>query len=405
MRSHPPDSQEHKGARRTLLLRNLPLVKSIVMKVMNSGAGGSTTTASPSSSTSSPSAASGASRTGGWALTRDDLVHEGTIGLAEAIDRYDLKYAADVEGDGTGKPTSGAARLGTYATFWIRARVLRAIRSREHALFRFPERVSQACNRLVGAAAELGLTWDEVAVLADYDVLSAKQEKLRVLLKDRAGIETESLFREAVRVRSMRRSGPAGLEESWMSPRASSTVGEDEDMLRTFMQGAGQSEHIRETLSKFLVPREVEVLSLRYGLVATAAEDEAGEEEVATLSQRGIRDYQAEAEADLFGPGGVLAHYSETPRASSSAFKAKASAATTSAVGAATPRNVMNAPSAPILPRIARGPSALLPFKEVGRRLSFSGEYCRRTCAAALEKLTRAAEEGRLAESDFLLGW
>jgi hypothetical protein len=34
-----------------------------------------------------------------------------------------------------------------------------------------------------------------------------------------------------------------------------------------------------------------------------------------------------------------------------------------------------------------------------------AGEYCRRTCSVALSKLSRAVEEGRLAESDFLLGW
>jgi hypothetical protein len=49
--------------------------------------------------------------------------------------------------------------------------------------------------------------------------------------------------------------------------------------------------------------------------------------------------------------------------------------------------------------------NSLLPFKEVGKRMKFSGEYCRRTCSVALSKLSRAVEEGRLAESDFLLGW
>ena len=129
------------------------------------------------------------------------------------------------------------------------------------------------------------------------------------------------------------------------------------------------------------MPREVEVLSLRYGL---GVEEE--EEEVARGDGRVFRDYQAEAEEDLFGPGGILSHYSETPNE----------------VGIAA---VADTAASPVSKKRARPAPALLPFKEIGRRMEFSGEYCRRTCAGALEKLTRAAEEGRLAESDFLLGW
>ena len=102
------------------------------------------------------------------------LLHEGTIGLAEAIDRYDMAYAQDLK-DCTG-PTQASsspsspiipkgARLGTYATYWIRARIVRAIQSREHA-FRFPEHALQASHRLVRAAQDMGLKWDVVAELA-----------------------------------------------------------------------------------------------------------------------------------------------------------------------------------------------------------------------------------------------
>ena len=109
------------------------------------------------------------------ALTRDDLLHQGTtIGLAEAIDRYDMAYAQDLK-DCTG-PTQASsspsspiipkgARLGTYATYWIRTRIVRAIQSREHA-FCFPEHTLQASHRLVRAAKDMGLKWDVVAELA-----------------------------------------------------------------------------------------------------------------------------------------------------------------------------------------------------------------------------------------------
>ena len=348
----------------------------------------------------------------------EDLLHEGTIGLAEAIDRYDLSYApSEEEEEGGGAVRGGGvARLGTYATYWIRARVLRAMQRGEHSLLRFPEHAVQASHRLVKAARDMGLAWEDVAMLAEgqpHDVnkfhdtdgvadvkvaLNSPmsdviiQTKLREQLRTAAGISTDGLFRDAVRVRAMSRAGSTELE-SWMFHPPTTTLSDcaysatdgiamDDDLL-------GQ-EHIVETLSKFLIPREVEVLSLRYGLVSQP-----------TLRTGTIyRDYQAEAEEELFGPGGMLSHYSAMPSKSdvsgdhnSPRQKMVPPAATMAAISSTR----FGLPTSP-------SPS-LLPFKEIGRRMEFSAEYCRRTCSAALVKLARAAEEGRLAESDFLLGW
>lgn len=326
------------------------------------------------------------------ALTRDDLLHEGTIGLAEAIDRYDLAYAQDLK-DCTGvtqvsSPSPSpiipkGARLGTYATYWIRARIVRAIQSREHA-FRFPEHALQASHRLVKAAKDMGLKWDVVAELADFDVITVAQKKLRDDLRVVAEIKSESLFRDAVRVRTLSRSGATAPLESWMSPSSALATGGADDSPPSSESG---QEHVLEMLSKFLVPREVEVLSLRYGLVS-------GEEEEGGAV---FRDYQAEAEEDLFGPKGVLSHYSDISHEGVPTVVPGTSknADTVSVAISSTVRKTKEATS----------PQTLLPFKEIGKRMKFSGEYCRRTCTQALSKLTRAAEEGRLAESDFLLGW
>lgn len=417
MRAHPAHTSVSQMARQTLLLHNLPLVYSVVTKILGSRPhlavqnGGSIRTGGNNGSNTGNdyhggarqkskafSGSSAAESRVGAALTRDDLLHEGTIGLAEAIDRYDLAYAQEEEdarssspadsssGDPSSDPSSegalpGGARLGTYATYWIRARILRAIQSREHAV-RFPEHALQASHRLAKAAREMGLEWGYVAAeLADYDVISADQKKARDELRRKAGIKSEGLFRDAVRVRTMSRfGGTTPLDESWMSPSSSaaaSGTGEDDDGLLS--SEAGQ-EHILETLSKFLVPREVEVLSLRYGLVSAEGQEEENKD------ARVFRDYQAEAENDLFGPEGMLSHYSATPKESSVAGEVTATSNRADRIR-------------------ARAAPALLPFKDIGKRMQFSGEYCRRTCAVALTKLTRAAEEGKLAESDFLLGW
>ena len=223
MRDHPPRSPASQSARQELLLHNLPLVRSIASDVQRRRM---------SSAPSSPSASESA------ALTRDDLLHEGTIGLAEAIDRHDP--VRDV-------------RLSTYATYWIRARIVRAVHNRgEHALIRFPERVVQASHRLARAAREMGLEWDDVV---DVSVLVAdggdgdgcgrggggggglageRTRELRERLCERAGIPSSgTLFGDAVRVRSMSMSGTTTAPlESWMwSPSAA----DDDDFLFGFL--------------------------------------------------------------------------------------------------------------------------------------------------------------------------
>ncbi|KAL7544084.1 hypothetical protein ACHAXR_013515 [Thalassiosira sp. AJA248-18] len=393
MRAHPAHTSLSQTARQTLLMHNLPLVQSIVTKTLKSRPhlqhglkNGASLTASSHSTAESQV---------GAALTRDDLLHEGTIGLAEAIDRYDLAYANGVDSPPTkADPTlPPGARLGTYATYWIRARILRAIQSREHA-FRFPEHVLQASHRLVRSAKEMGVDWHVVMELADYDVISVAQKKMRDELREAAGIKSEGLFRDAVRVRSMSQRSTTPLE-SWMAPSCDSAIAMNEDEV---LSDAGQ-EQILETLSKFLVPREVEVLSWRFGLASAEEEDVESSGDLASspLGQRVSRNYEAEAEEDLFGPNGMLSHYSATPNESVAAVAATPKATEISSSPATT--------TAPKMATLSSRPPTLLPFKEIGKRMKFSGEYCRRTCTVALNKLTCAVEEGRLAESDFLLGF
>lgn len=443
MRSHPADSPVSQMARQTLLIHNLPLVKSIVTKILRSKPHLRKMMKSPSenrnkggvvNASSLLTRASAAESRVGAALTRDDLLHEGTIGLAEAIDKYDFAYS-NVETkmqnpaqlpSGDTKITSNTlpkgARLGTYATYWIRARILRAIQNREHA-FRFPERTLLASHRLVKAAKELGLEWAAVEDLKDDDHLStsvsSQQQKqgkqLRDTLMKAAGIASESLFREAIRVRTVCKSGIPTPLESWMSPSLNSAEREE-----NFLLPDSDSQHIRETLSKFLVPREVEVLSLRYGLVtpfedvsvevSTGGAESTGKEQSDT---RVFRDYQAEAEEELFGPNGMLSHYSTEPLQITyediSSYQSPAAVnsitGNSSELNSASEakRSLKISAKSKALPSFPS--STLLSYKEIGKQMTLSAEYCRRLCTAALQKLARAAEEGRLAESDFSLGW
>jgi RNA polymerase sigma factor (sigma-70 family) len=385
MRAYPAESSLSQAARQTLLLHNLPLVQSLVSKAMKShprmvGHGNESQI--------------------GAALSMDDLLNEGTIGLAEALDKYDFEYSELKKEDGA---YPQGARLGSYATYWIRARITRAIQSREHA-FRFPERTLQASHRLVKAARVLELDWNTVVDLQIAD--TPEKERLRSSLFGAAAISSESQFCEAIRVRNMSSSTTTTQLESWMSSRSSSAN------LEVNEQPDSGCQHIHDTLSKFLGPREVQVLSLRYGLACPDEEcDIAG---TARKTTGFYRDYQAEAEEDLFGPGGILSHYSDVPVGAnvlvSSEVTAPKKEIARKPTQATTIRAIDKLPTT--LPTLTKShkinlstTQALLPFKEVGKKMKVSGEYCRRICAVALEKLSLAAEEGRLAESDFLLGW
>ena len=533
LRVHDPKTRHtvaSRAARQELLLHNIPLVRSIVTTTQRSrgrlqrrqggggfssggGSNGSSTRKVGMSShhgvTAGSSSTSGSTGGTGTALTSDDLLHEGTIGLAEAIDRHNIHLLLDDKNKNTTarcNDDNNNTRLSTYATYWIRARILRAMQSRgEHAILRFPEHVVQASHRLVKTAKLLGLEWEDVVDMVlvageDDDKLGIRTRKLRDRLCGMANISMNgNLFKDAVRVRCMSKSGQyTSSLESWMTDASAEDVAYDEEDTTSIaiesydetLGGEAQQVvvggggHIVNTLSKFLIPREIEVLSLRYGLIpptvttlssnvsSNVIENENAmivvghncndEQQQHHQQQQPIifHDYETEAMNGLFGPQGMLSHYTDassplptstnnervspiietivpaivspavatppttsktTSFASSSVESQSLSKTTLSAVlhsKGEVPGMLVPSSSTPIISRpiisnsniinsnnINNGKQTLLSFKEIGKRMKFSSEYCRRTCSVALDKLTRAVEEGRLVESDFILGW
>ena len=116
---------------------------------------------------------------------------------------------------------------------------------------------------------------------------------------------------------------------------------------------SNNQEAVNQRLSKYLQPKEIQVLGLRYGL----------NEETKTY----FRNYEAEAEEYLFG------------------------SIITSTDPLYTRRTVATTPG-------KKGEA--MSFKEVGLRIGVSAEYCRRICASALKKLRKAAEDGDLVEAE-----
>lgn len=287
-------------ARDELVMKNMRLVHHVVRKVMSSRSVNS--------------------------LTVEDLVQEGTIGLVRAVEKYN--------------PTKkNGGRFSTYATYWIRAAVLRMVAEKDD-LIRAPEHVTFAINKIRDAARSLGIDLTEfTSKVAWQEAIAARK------LAEASGLSTEQ-FEHAIRVAGRRSGGgyvqmqvyhDPGFKGVVDEPSTSGVYGEDSD-----------NQKLIEVFSSYLKPKEMEVLGLRYGIQTSA-----------TSQSKPFRDYEAEAEKYLFD----------------------------------------NSPELPIeQPKQVKAGKygEAMSFQEVGKRVGVSAEYCRRLCGAALKKLRQAAEDGQL---------
>jgi len=186
----------------------------------------------------------------GRGMDLEDLTQEGMFGLITAVDRFNYHKGA---------------RFYTYATFWIRQTIGRAIEN-QAKLIRLPANVLAQIATVVKAINTLVLeldrnpTLEEVADRTGFDV-----DKIVSLLKfSRSPVSLEAPPNSVNTATSASNDFGTGKKEKTV-PLSGAIEGEGEDTVFNKAAATELAEKIEQALSK-LTYREEQVIRRRYGI-------------------------------------------------------------------------------------------------------------------------------------------
>ena len=434
-------------AREEILLSNMGLVHSTVKKALhkvkrNAGIGTATTASTSTKNTNNPILST---KNG---INKEDLIQEGMIGLTYAIDKFDL---------------SRNVNFSTYAMYWIEGRIMRYIKMKSNFVH-IPEYMQDIIYKVERKVYDMEILFWENGYYANVDttttatttndnnnnnnnnsgkssnvhsgmddndhftkmenVILQDESKMRFLCNE-LGYDRQTIMNAFKVRRTMYNTKSNSIVEleDWMSRATRTTTSAivtadttpDIAAMNTLANDEDRNsdsqvvlERYQNILGQFISMKEMEALSWRYGLLNKEEEQEKTiQSSSSSLSVNG-RDYEAEAEYDLFGPGGILnmnnakettvstiAPIVQTPQPVSINTQSKAKITIRSGGTSPTISQPSTKASFTLSNKGGRWGEAMS-FNEVGEQMRVSAEYGRRLCASALKKLTKAVDEGRL---------
>jgi RNA polymerase primary sigma factor len=214
----------------------------------------------------------------GRGMTLQDMIQSGSLGLIKGLEKYD--------------PQRGF-RLSTYATWWIRQAITRAIADQSRTI-RLPVHMHDGANRLHRCRAAFIAEHDRKPTQQELaDVMETSVEKVRAIDLSIRTVGTISL---ETPIGATSSGGGATIERRLADPKVQPQDWCDAALLR---------EGLVQILDVTLSPRESHVLTLRFGLEdgrrRTLQEIADGMRPTAVTRER-IRQIEADAMRKMRSP-------------------------------------------------------------------------------------------------------